>query len=108
MARPKAHQSSTDVDAQIRRLEQEKQRLIVAEDQRRGAIIRDCLTGTLGDSIRGILRPIVAARDASLFGIGTTEQPASETPRVRSGPTAKPVRPIATVKTSETIPLPTR
>lgn len=69
MGRPKNEKHSSDIDAEIRRLEEEKQRLIVAEDQRRGAIIRECLTGKSGESLRGILRPLVAPRDAFLFDL---------------------------------------
>lgn len=72
MARPRTHQSSADVDAQIRRLEQEKQRLVVEEDQRRGAVIRDCLTSPIADSLREMLQPVVSSRDAALFGIQTS------------------------------------
>ena len=69
MGRPKNGKHSSDIDAEIRRLEEEKQRLIIAEDQRRGAIIRDCLSGKAGDRLREILRPLVAPRDAILFGL---------------------------------------
>ena len=68
MGRPKNGKHSSDIDAEIRRLEEEKQRLIVAEDQRRGAIIRECLSGKAGDRLCEILRPLVAPRDAFLFG----------------------------------------
>jgi hypothetical protein len=92
MARPKAEKHSVDVDAEIRRLEQEKRRLVIAEDQRRGAIIRECLRGEHADELRSILRPIVAPRDSFLFGI---EQPARSAGRVEAAneterPTAVP------------------
>lgn len=83
MGRPKNEKHSFDIDAEIRRLEQEKERLIIAEDQRRGAIIRECLSGRAGDQLREILRPLVAPRDAFLFGLDPL--PSS---RVSAGPAA--------------------
>lgn len=74
MGRPKNEKHSGDIDAQIRQLEEEKQRLILAEDQRRGAIIRECLSGKSADQLRNILRPLIAPRDAFLFRL---EQPMS-------------------------------
>jgi hypothetical protein len=73
MGRPKNEKHSSDIDAEIRRLEEEKQRLIIAEDQRRGAIIREYLSGKAGDRLREILRPLVVPRDAFLFGLDVTE-----------------------------------
>jgi hypothetical protein len=67
MGRPRNEKHSADIDAEIRRLEEEKRRLIAAEDQRRGAIVRECLSGKSGDELRDILRPLVAPRDAFLF-----------------------------------------
>jgi len=69
MPRPKAERNSTDLDAEIARLEQERKRLIEAEDQRRGAILRNLLGGTAGNSLRTILQPLVLDRDAFLFGL---------------------------------------
>lgn len=71
MSRPKNEKHSSDIDAEIRRLEEDKQRLVIAEDQRRGAIIRECLSGKAGDRLRAILHPLVAPRDAFLFGLET-------------------------------------
>jgi hypothetical protein len=90
MPRPKSHHSSTDIDAQIRRLEQERERLVVLEDQRRGAIIRDCLNGKSADSIRTVLEPIVNPRDAALFGIS---RPLNQgTSKTAARPTGRPAR----------------
>ncbi len=69
MARPKTERHSSDLAAEIARLEQERKRLIQTEDQRRGAIIRDLLSGQSGDSLRSVLHPIVNGRDAFLFGL---------------------------------------
>ena len=68
MARPKSERRSSDLEAEIARLEEERNRLVQAEDQRRGAIIRELLSGPGGDSLRLSLHPLVAARDAFLFG----------------------------------------
>jgi len=69
MARPKSERRSSDLEAEIARLEEERNRLIQSEDQRRGAIIRELLTGQGGDSLRASLQPLVATRDAFLFGL---------------------------------------
>lgn len=70
MGRAKQLTTSADIDAQIRRLQQERERAIVAEDQRRGALIRDYLNGGNGDVIRAALGRVVSSRDAYLFGLG--------------------------------------
>ena len=72
MTRPKRHQSSADVDAEIRRLEAERRRLLDAEDQRRGALIREYLDTPNGHALREALGPFVSPRDVSLFGLSAT------------------------------------
>lgn len=67
MSRPKRLQTSADIAAEIRRLEEERQRAIVAEDQRRGALLREYLGGPQGRAIRSALAAAVAPRDAYLF-----------------------------------------
>ena len=69
MPRPKSERHSSDLDAEITRLEQERKRLIQSEDQRRGAIIRESLRGPNGGQIRDVLRPLVDSRDCFLFGL---------------------------------------
>jgi hypothetical protein len=69
MPRPKSERNSTDLDADIARLEQERKRLIQSEDQRRGSIVRECLASLNGDQLRDVLRPFVNSRDAFLFGL---------------------------------------
>ena len=69
MPRPKSERHSSDLDAEIARLEQERKRLIQSEDQRRGAIIRELLSGSSGNSVRSILKPLVSPRDSFLFGL---------------------------------------
>src|SRR3954470_19038535 len=94
MTRPKRHQSSADVDAEIRRLEAERQRLIDAEDQRRGALIREYLGTVNGDALREALGPFVSRRDGALFGLAapgsdgvdaTDHRPRSRAARAPSG-----------------------
>lgn len=92
MPRPRTHQSSADIDAQIHRLEQERQRLIQAEDQRRGAIVRECLSGPIGEDLRRLLEPAVTSRDAFLFGI----QPAPSTSNGSTAPAPKARRSAGT------------
>jgi len=67
MPRPKSERHSTDLDAEIARLEQERKRLVQSEDQRRGAIIRDCLAGSNGAQLKAVLQPLINSRDAFLF-----------------------------------------
>ena len=67
MSRPKRLQTSADIAAEIRRLEEERQRAIVAEDQRRGALLREYLGGPQGRAIRAALAPAIGSRDAYLF-----------------------------------------
>ena len=74
MPRPNSERHSSDLDAEITRLEQERKRLIQSEDQRRGAIVRECLRGPNGGQIRDVLRPLVDSRDCFLFGL---ESPSS-------------------------------
>ena len=72
MTRPKRHptyHTSADIDAEIRRLEAERQRLIDAEDQRRGALIREYLSGANGDALRTALGACVSPRDIVLFAL---------------------------------------
>jgi len=83
MPRPKSERHSTDLDVEIARLEQERKRLIQSEDQRRGAIIRDCLAGSNGPQLKAVLQPLINSRDAFLFGleVATTkpDRPATAT-----------------------------
>lgn len=71
MSRPRKPQTSADVELEIRRLLEAKQRLVADEDQRRGALLREYLAGTGADALRTALAPVVGARDAYLFGIST-------------------------------------
>jgi hypothetical protein len=79
MPRPRTERHSTDLDAEIARLEQERKRLILTEDQRRGSIIRDCLASSNGPQLRTVLQPLINSRDAFLFGLEaatvTTDRP---------------------------------
>lgn len=70
MPRPKTVRSSADLAAEIGRLEQEKERLVQQEDQRRGAFLREALQGPAGDNLRAVLKPLVRGRDEALFGLG--------------------------------------
>jgi hypothetical protein len=82
MTRAKRRQSSADVDAEIRRLQAERQRLIDAEDQRRGALIREYLSAPSGGALRAALGPLVSRRDATLFRLETEpSSPANVTDR---------------------------
>ena len=71
MSRPKKPQTSAEIEAEIRRLEEEKQRAVVVEDQRRGELLRGFLHGKDGDAIRAALRRAVSARDAYLFDVAS-------------------------------------
>ena len=72
MPRPKSERNSAHLDAEIARLEQERKRLVQAEDQRRGSIVREFLATLNGNQLRDVLRPFVTSRDAFLFGLELT------------------------------------
>ena len=92
MPRPKSERHSTDLDAEIARLEQERKRLIQSEDQRRGAIIRELLTGPSGSSLRTTLQPLVTGRDSFLFALEVKSNSAKQTaPRSRRSAARPPV-----------------
>jgi hypothetical protein len=92
MTRPKRLTTSADIDAEIRRLESEKARAVAAEDQRRGALIREYLAGANGGALRAALAGVVSSRDAFLFGIDRTvadgESPSGESPPIAAAGTA--------------------
>ena len=69
MARPKRNPTADDVDAEIRRLMDERERLVADEDRRRGALLRGYLGGPEADALRAILARQAERRDARLFGI---------------------------------------
>jgi len=69
MSRRKRPQTAAEIEAAIRRLEEEKQCAIVAEDRRRGELLRGYLGGKHGDAIRASLGRVVARGDAHLFGL---------------------------------------
>ena len=72
MTRPKRLTTSADIEAEIRRLESEKARAVAAEDQRRGALIREYLAGPNSGALRTALAGVVSSRDAFLFGVDRT------------------------------------
>ncbi len=69
MGRSRQAPTSADIDEQIRRLQAERERAIAAEDQQRGALVRDYLAGRNGDTLRTALERVVGPRDAYLFGL---------------------------------------
>jgi hypothetical protein len=69
MSRPKAPQTSADVEREIRRLLEAKERLIADEDQRRGALLRDYLSRPNAAELRDALARFAGVRDRHLFGI---------------------------------------
>ncbi len=69
MGRTRRPHTAADIDAAIRQLEEERQRAILVEDQRRGELLRGYLVGKHGDAIRTALGRVVGPRDAYLFGL---------------------------------------
>jgi len=69
MARPRTHQTSADVEREIRRLLEAKEQLIADEDQRRGALLREYLARPNAAELRDALARFVGAREAYLFGV---------------------------------------
>jgi hypothetical protein len=80
MSRPRRPQTSADVDAEIRRLLEAKERLVATEDQRRGELLREYLARPSGEALRDALALFTAERDAYLFGLEST-------PELRNGTT---------------------
>lgn len=79
MSRQKRAQSSAEIDAEIRRLQEERERAIASEDQRRGALIREYLSGRNSAEIRSALERAVSSRDAYLFNLeADTDRVATE------------------------------
>ncbi|MCU0633473.1 MAG: hypothetical protein MUE41_01265 [Gemmatimonadaceae bacterium] len=72
MPRPRAIHTAAAVDAEIRRLMQERERLVIEEDRQRGALVRAALGGPHGETIRAALVRAIDARDAHLFALGGT------------------------------------
>jgi hypothetical protein len=91
MPRPKSERHSSDLAAEIARLEQERKRSIQSEDQRRGAIIRELLAGPASNSLQSTLQPLIAGRDAFLFGVEATNNGAKQPGRRSRASTARPV-----------------
>jgi hypothetical protein len=89
MPRPKSERHSSDLAAEIARLEQERKRSIQSEDQRRGAIIRELLAGPANNALQSTLQRLVAGRDAFLFGLEATDN-SGKLPSQRSRMTARP------------------
>lgn len=98
MSRPRKPQTSADVELEIRRLVEAKERLVADEDQRRGALLREYLAGRDADALRAALGTVAGARDAYLFGIssarGGRSAERADRPRVS--------RPVATADTAPT------
>jgi hypothetical protein len=90
MARPKLHRNTTELDAEIarvqreteaelRRLQDERHEAEGREDRRRGEVVRACLAGSHGDALRRILAASVSDKDRPLFGMASApEVPASD------------------------------
>lgn len=100
MSRPKRLHTSADITAEIRRLEEERQRAMIAEDQRRGALLREYLGGAHGSAIRAALAPALGARDAYLFDFARAEvapsgAPALELPALADAPPRRASTPPA-------------
>ena len=85
MARPKLHRNTTELDAQIarvqreteaelRRLQDERHEAEGREDRRRGEVVRACLAGSHGDALRRVLAASVSAKDRPLFGVADAHE----------------------------------
>lgn len=80
MTRPKATPTSVEIDAEIERIKAEREaeinrllerrrRVQAEEDARRGALLREYLTGPHAEDLRRALGAAVAKRDRFLFGL---------------------------------------
>ena len=95
MPRPKRNRNSTELDAeiarvqqeagaQLQRLQEERRSAQHREDCRRGEVLRAYLDGPCGAEIRRVLDPIVAAKDRSLFDLPPSARQASASPSRRA------------------------
>lgn len=87
MARAKKHPTADDVDAEIRRLMDERERLVVDEDRRRGALLRGYLGGPEAGALRAVLARLAERRDARLFGIEVSSRDGDRAGTPRTGRT---------------------
>lgn len=69
MTRRRSPPTSAAIEAQIRELEERRRAVEIAEDQRRGELVREYLAGGSGDALRSLLDPLIAPRDRYLFGM---------------------------------------
>jgi hypothetical protein len=86
MSRPKTPQTSADVEREIRRLLEAKERLIADEDQRRGALLREYLARPNASDLRDALVRFVGGREGYLFGIDTPSNGATTRTSARGTP----------------------
>lgn len=84
MARQKSPQTSAEVESEIRRLLEAKERLIADEDQRRGALLREYLARPNASELRDVLARFAGTRESYLFGIETVSNGAAARTRART------------------------
>ena len=80
MSRTRRPPSSAEIEAEIRRLTEERARALATEDQRRGELLRGYLAGPHGAELRAVLAPLVGRRDAPLFGLNAGAERDTGTP----------------------------
>lgn len=93
MSRPRKPQTSAEVEAEIRRLLEAKERLVADEDQRRGALLREYLGRPDGDVLRGALSSFTDPRDRYLFGLDAARD---DRPTTRANGTGTRTRAVST------------
>jgi len=70
MSRPKKIDVTTaELDAQIAKLQRQRNECQTLEDQRRGQLVRECLEGPQGETVKRVFEPLVSAKDRALFGL---------------------------------------
>ena len=60
---------SSEIAAEIERLEDERRWALGVEDRHRGELLRDYLAGSHGEALRSVLAQVVDVHDAFLFDI---------------------------------------
>lgn len=84
MSRTKQPPSSAEIDAEIRRLTEQRAQAVAAEDQRRGQLLRGYLAGPHGAELRALLGRLANTRDAALFQPEGEPNPQEATRRKRT------------------------
>lgn len=112
MGRPKTNRSSAEIEAQIARVQRERDDEVkrldgirreaqAVENRRRGELLTTYLGGPKGDDLRRILDAVAAPKDRPLFGLNGTAMAA---PRSANSAAPRDEQPRAAPPPAERLP----